>query len=136
MSPQWRAASHNVNRRRERPSSGGSDSIWQSREVSVSLPDVNIAPLLLNNQLLQWLFVQLWSVFTPFTRSLHSIKSLSTARQDSSSLLALLSPPTQLLAATLCVHHCQCHCHPCAQHVPTPPLTFPHTERGPWNFSC
>lgn len=52
--------------------------------------------------------------------------------QNSTSLLTPLSPPTQLLAATLSSHHCQCHCHHHAQHA----LTFPLTEPGPWGFGC
>lgn len=71
-----------------------------------------------------------------FTPTLQSKKSVSRAPQNSTSLLTPLSPPTQLLAATLSPHHCQCHCHHHAQHVPTLLLTFPLTKPGPWGFSC
>lgn len=72
----------------------------------------------------------------PFTPTLQSKKSVSRAPRYSTSLLTPLSPPTQLLAATLCPHHCQCHCHNHTQHAPTLLLTFPLTKRGPWSFSC
>lgn len=72
----------------------------------------------------------------PFTLTHQSKKSVSRAPRYSTSLLTPLSPPTQLLAATLSPHHCQCHCHHHAQHAPTLLLTFPLTKPGPWGFSC
>lgn len=72
----------------------------------------------------------------PFTPTLQSKKSVSRGPRYSTSLLTPLSPPTQLLAATLSPHHCQCHCHHHAQHAPTLLLTFPLTKPGPWGFSC
>lgn len=75
-----------------------------------------------------------WS--PPFMTTLQSKKCVHTAHQYSTSFFTPLSPPTQLLAATLCTHLCQCHCHCCAPHAPTLLLTFPLTERGPWSFSC
>lgn len=68
----------------------------------------------------------------PFTLTLQSKKSVSRVPPYSTSLLTPLSPPTQLLAATLSPHHCQCHCHHHAQHAPTLPLTSP----GPRGSSC
>lgn len=72
----------------------------------------------------------------PFTPTLQSKKSVSRVPPYSTSLLTPLSPPTQLLAATLSPHHCQCHCHHHAQHAPTLPLTSPLTKPGPRGFSC
>lgn len=67
--------------------------------------------------------------------ALRSKKSVSGAPRYSTFLLTPLSPPTQLLAAALCPHQCQCHCHHRAQRAPTLPLTFPLTKRVPWSFS-
>lgn len=68
--------------------------------------------------------------------TLRSKKSVSGAPRYSTFLLTPLSPPTQLLAAALCSHQCQCHCHHRAQRAPTLPLTFPLTKRVPRSFSC
>lgn len=68
--------------------------------------------------------------------TIQSKMSVRRASRNSTSLLTPLSPPTQLPAATLSPHHCQCHCHHHAQHVPTLLLTFPLTKPGPWGFSC
>ena len=72
----------------------------------------------------------------PFTPTLQSKKAVSRGPQCSTFLFTPLSPPTQLLAATLCPHHCQCHCHHHVRLSPTPLLTFRLTKRGPWSFSC
>lgn len=55
-------------------------------------------------------------------------ESVSSAPVNSTPFLTPLSPPAQLLAATLCAYHCHCHCHHRAPQAPTLLLTFPLTK--------
>lgn len=67
--------------------------------------------------------------FGPFMPTLQFDKSVSKVPRNSTSILTLLSPPTQLPAAPLSRHHRQC---PRRQHAATLLLPSPLTKPGPW----